>query len=119
MPKIRKTSNIKASGEPIDRRRVLLSGTALFGAAVLPSPARAADAGLMPAAEFLARTRAFVATLDPEKRKAATFAWNGSEWRGWNYFGAAGYIKPGLRLEQMNADQKTAAWNLLGTVFSP
>src|SRR5262249_30690361 len=27
--------------------------------------------------------------------------------------------KPGLRLEQMNAAQKAAAWNLLATVWSP
>ena len=26
------------------------------------------------------------------------------------YFGVAGFIKPGLRLEQMNAVQKAAAW---------
>jgi hypothetical protein len=29
------------------------------------------------------------------------------------------YIKPGLRLEQMNAAQKAAAWDLLATLFSP
>ena len=31
----------------------------------------------------------------------------------------AGFIKPGLRLEQMNAVQKAAAWDLLGVLFSP
>jgi hypothetical protein len=104
----------------IDRRRVVLSGTALLGAAVLPNGvAGAADAGLISAAELLAGVRAFLAKLEPEKRKAATFTWNGSEWRGWNYFGAAGFIKPGLRLEQMSAEQKAAAWNLLTTVLSP
>ena len=54
-----------------------------------------------------------------DQRKAASFAWNGSEWRGWNYFGATGYIKPGLRLEQMSAAQKEAAWDVLGAVWSP
>ena len=34
-------------------------------------------------------------------------------------FGSAGYIKPGFRLEQMNADQKAAAWDLLATVLRP
>ena len=110
----------RANGAHIDRRHVVLSGTALLGASVLPNtPALAADAGLIPAGELLAGVRAFLAKLDPEKRKTASFAWNGSEWRGWNYFGVTGYIKPGLRLEQMNADQKSAAWTLLGTVFSP
>ena len=52
------------------------------------------------------QVRAFLSGLEPDKRKAASFAWNGSEWRGWNYFGATGYIKPGLRLEQMSAAQK-------------
>ena len=30
-----------------------------------------------------------------------------------------GYIKPGLRLEQMSAAQKEAAWTVLATVWSP
>ena len=103
----------------MNRRRVVLSGTALLGTAGLPiGIADAADAGLGSAAELLAGVRAFQAKLEPDKRKAASFAWNGSEWRGWNYFGAAGYIKPGLRLEQMNSEQKIAAWSLLGTIFS-
>jgi hypothetical protein len=33
--------------------------------------------------------------------------------------GAGGFIKPGLRLERMNADQKTAAWDILSAVLSP
>src|SRR5262249_17956397 len=102
-----------------DRRSVVLAGTALLGMTVLPEAAAAADAGLAPAADLLARVRALLAALEPDKQKAASFAWNGAEWRGWNYFGAGGFIKPGLRLEQMNAAQKAAAWNLLATVWSP
>jgi hypothetical protein len=103
-----------------DRRGIVLGGAALIGAAALPGAAGAAAApGLAPAADLLNATRKFVATLEPDKRKAASFAWNGSEWREWNYFGVAGYIKPGLRLEQMNAGQKAAAWELLATVWSP
>ena len=49
----------------------------------------------------------------------ASFAWDGPEWRGWNYFGSSDFIKPGLRLERMNALQKAAAWDLLATVLSP
>jgi hypothetical protein len=103
-----------------DRRRVVLAGTALLGLAAWPSGVIAApDAGLAPAADLLAATRKFLSGLEPEKRKVASFAWNGPEWSGWNYFGVGGYIKPGLRLEQMSAAQKAAAWDLLATLLSP
>jgi hypothetical protein len=101
----------------LDRRRVILAGAALLGTAALPRAAQANDA-IAPAGELLAAVRKFLGSLEPEKRKAASFAWNGSEWRGWNYFGVGGYIKPGLRLEQMSAAQKAAAWDQLGTLFS-
>ena len=98
------------------RRAVILGGAAIVGAAALP---RAAQAGLASANDLLGATKKFVSTLDPDKLKAASFAWNGSEWRNWNYFGVAGYVKPGLRLEQMTAAQKAAAWDLLAAVWSP
>jgi hypothetical protein len=79
----------------------------------------AADQGLAPAGDLLGKVRSFMSGLDDDQRKAASFAWNGPEWRGWNYFGATGYIKPGLRLEQMSGVQKQAAWDVLGTVWSP
>jgi hypothetical protein len=98
----------------------MLSATALVGTAALPhGGVHAGETGLGFAADLLARTRAFVAKLDPERRNAASFAWDGPEWRNWNYFGIGGYIKPGLRLEQMTRDQKVAAWELLGSLFSP
>jgi hypothetical protein len=100
-----------------DRRHVIATGVALLGAAVLPAAA-AANNDLGSAADLLNKVRAFLAGLEPEKRKAASFTWNGSEWRGWNYFGASGYVKPGLRLEQMSAAQKEAAWNVLTAVWS-
>src|SRR5262245_6051697 len=102
-----------------DRRRVVFGATALFGAAALPDGAGAADDGLGSAADLLAATRKFLSGLEPAKRKAATFAWNGPEWSGWNYFGSAGFIKPGLRLEQMSSEQKALAWDLLATLLSP
>jgi hypothetical protein len=100
-----------------DRRSVIVAGAALLGTVALP--AAAAEEVLGPAGDLLGKVRAFLSVLEPDKRKAASFAWNGSEWRGWNYFGATGYIKPGLRLEQMSAGQKEAAWDLLGAVWSP
>lgn len=103
-----------------DRRRVVFGATALLGAAALPGGVPAAgDDGLGPAADLLAAMRTFLASLGPDQRKAASFAWNGPEWSGWNYFGSAGFIKPGLRLEQMSPAQKAAAWDLLATLLSP
>jgi Protein of unknown function (DUF3500) len=102
-----------------DRRRIVLAGATLIGAAAMPNAAAAAaEAGLAPAADLLARMRAFLSALEPDKRKAASFAWDGPEWHRWSYFGVGGFIKPGLRLEQMSAAQKAAAWDLLAAVFS-
>jgi hypothetical protein len=107
------------SAKEPNRRSVVLAGTALLGIAALPRATAAADAGLAPAADLLAATRSFLSGLEPDKRKAASFAWDGREWRGWNYFGSAGNIKPGLRLEQMSPAQKAVAWDLLATLLSP
>jgi hypothetical protein len=104
----------------LSRRRVILTASALAGMAALPKAALGApDAGLASAAELHANVRKWHSSLEPDKQKAASFAWNGAEWRGWNYFGVGGYVKPGLRLEQMNAAQKDAAWNVLAAVWSP
>ena len=105
------------SSPNLDRRGVILAGGALLGAAALPDVGTAA--GLAPAAAFTEAVRRLLASLEPEQRKAASFEWNGAEWRGWNYFGSASFIKPGLRLEQMNAAQKAAAWDVLAVLFSP
>jgi len=104
----------------MNRREVIAGGAAFAGAAALPvSRANAQSEGLGSASELTARVQKFVGTLDPERRKAASFPWGGPEWRGWNYFGASGYIKPGLRFEQMTAGQKEAGWELLSAVWSP
>jgi hypothetical protein len=99
------------------RRSILIAGTALVGAAALP--AIAAEIGLAPAANLLAAVRKWLDALDQERRQAASFRWDGSEWRRWNYFGVGGYIKPGLRLEQMSAAQKESAWAALAAIWSP
>jgi hypothetical protein len=104
----------------ISRREMIAGGAAIAGAAVLPgSHAAAQGEGLGSAGELTVRVQKFLATLDPERRKLATFPWGGSEWRGWNYFGASGYTKPGLRIEQLTAAQKDAGWELLSVVWSP
>jgi hypothetical protein len=103
-----------------DRRRLILAGTAFLGMSALPPPAAGAtEPGLGSAVDLLNTARRFLAGLEPDKRKAASFAWDGPEWRGWNYFGVGGYIKPGLRLEQMSPAQKAAAWDVLATLLSP
>ena len=102
-----------------DRRSVVLAGTALAGLLALSRAAVPAAPGLAPAADLLDASRRLLGSLTGDQRKAASFAWNGPEWTGWNYFGAAGYIKPGLRLEQMDAAQKAAAWDLLAALLSP
>ena len=103
-----------------DRREIIAGGAALAGMAALPSASAAAiDQGLAPAGDLLGRVSAFMSGLEPDKRKAASFAWNGPEWRGWNYFGVGGFVKPGLRLEQMSAAQKETAWDVLAAVWSP
>ncbi len=85
----------------LDRRNLILTGSAVIGMAALPKAALGvADAGLAPADELLRGVRALMASLETDKQKAASFAWNGPEWRSWNYFGATGYIKPGLRLSR-------------------
>src|SRR5215510_3942504 len=109
----------RTHGGPPDRRHVIATGAALVGAAALPRGAVAAEPALAPAADLLARVRAFLATLEPDKLKAASFAWDAPEWRRWSYFGADGFIKPGLRLEQMSAAQKAAAWDVLAAALSP
>lgn len=104
-----------------DRRDLLAVGTCLAAAAALPPGAviAAVPAGLAPAADLLDRTRRFMAMLEPAQARAAAFPWGGKQWRGWDYYGVDGYIKPGLRLEQMTPAQKAAAWELIGTLLSP
>lgn len=119
-----------------DRRSVVLAGAALVGMATWPKAATSepkaepkpatpapktavADPGLGSTAELSAATRKWLALLDGNAQKSALFAWNGSEWRNWNYFGVTGYIKPGLRIEQMDPATKAAGWDLLGKIWSP
>jgi hypothetical protein len=113
------TPNAGSAGPLPNRRSIVLAGSALLGMAALPTAGAIAAPGPAPAGDVSTAVRNFLSMLDPEQRKAASFEWNGREWSGWNYFGIGGFIKPGLRLEQMSPAQKTAAWDLLATLFSP
>ncbi len=106
-------------GLQIDRRGLLAGSAALAAAAALPASVQAQVQSLGSAGDFTKRVQAFLATLDPERAKAVRFPWGGNEWKSWNYFGASGYTKPGLRLEQLDAKQKEAGWNLLAATWSP
>jgi hypothetical protein len=101
-----------------DRRTVIAGGAAVLATATLPRVA-AAQSDLGSAEEALAATKAVLEALDTAQVKAMSFAFNAPQWRNWNYFGSGDNIKPGLRLEQMSAAQKAAAWNLLEALFSP
>lgn len=102
-------------------RRSLLATSA--AAAVVPAlPAFGAAPGPLPlgdASRLVERTLAWLGSLDPNQKAAASFPWAGDQWRSWSYFGVGGFSKPGLRLEQMLAPQKDAAWAMLAEVLSP
>ena len=103
----------------IGRRTVLVGGASAALAGLTLRPAMSAKLqSLASADQFTARVSDFVSALDDSKRKKATFSWNGSEWRSWNYFGGGGFIKPGLRLEEMSASERDATWNVLASVLS-
>jgi hypothetical protein len=109
--------------ESPDRRGVIAGGIALAGTALLlnsgATQPQSLGPTLGPATELRTAVEKFLKGLEPDKRKAATFAWNGREWRNWDYFGTGNNIKPGLRLEVMNAAQKAAAWDVLAVLLSP
>ncbi len=101
------------------RRDTMIALATLTGASVLPGAAHGAPSTLASAATLTQRTTAFLGGLDDGQRKAASFDWDGAQWKRWDYFGVSGYAKPGLRLEQMRAPQKDAAWSIFADVLSP
>ena len=103
----------------VDRRTALVAGAAALVAPALAGAARveaAIDFG--PASSIRKRASGFLAALSPEQRGRAMFAYGDVTWRGWNYFGVGGYIKPGLRLEEMTPAQKDLAWDLAAAILS-
>jgi Protein of unknown function (DUF3500) len=118
---LRATSRMGNSGEAmtISRRDILLTGAAIAAAPLLPHATFAAATDLGDAKQFRERVASFAAMLSPEESEAARFPFGGEVQANWNFMGAGGFIKPGFRLEQMSADQKTAAWDVLSAVLSP
>jgi Protein of unknown function (DUF3500) len=104
---------------PITRRDFIVTGVALAGAPFMPFPALSANPGLGDAKAFRERTAAFTSLLSSQESEAARFPFGGEVQAAWNFMGAGGFIKPGLRLEQMSETQKTGAWDMLSAVLSP
>jgi Protein of unknown function (DUF3500) len=102
------------------KRHALALGLAASLLPAFPNQILAATALDLGDAEPIRRQAVqFLATLDDAQRKRARFPVGGDVWRRWNYFGVGGYIKPGLRLEEMSASQKDAAWSLASSILSP
>lgn len=104
----------------LNRRGVLVAGaataiTCATGLSALSSPLES----LASSTRLRARVTEFLSVIDEGKRKLARFDWDGPEWRSWNYFGLGGFIKPGLRFEQMSETEQNAAWNILAELLSP
>jgi hypothetical protein len=103
----------------LDRRALLASGGGLVLAGLLGMPAFAISPDLGDAAEFRGRVQSFLALLAPEEAARARFPYGGDVQKSWNFMGGGGFIKPGLRLEEMSEAQKQAAWHMLSAVLSP
>lgn len=112
-----------AIGPDITRRAVVggLPAAAVVGSStglIAGLPKARADTVATPSGRVMAeRITAFMATLSPEQRETASFPFGGMQFRQWNYMTGSA-ISPGIRLEQMTADQKTSALNLLAASLS-
>ncbi len=104
----------------VDRRHFLLgaAGAAMLPFVSIPALAdTAADLGA--ASQFRERVTSLLAALQPGQKQRAMFPFGGDVQRNWNFMGIGGFIKPGLRLEEMDAAQKERAWDVLSSVMSP
>jgi hypothetical protein len=99
----------------ISRRNFLVATPALL----LPMKARAAsNTNLGDAAAFRTKAENFLAKLTPDQSAEAMFPFDGEVHKRWNFMGTGGFIKPGLRLENMNPALKDQAWDMLAQVLS-
>jgi hypothetical protein len=99
----------------INRRTILLAPAALLAA----STARASKVNLGDATTIRIKTETFLKGLEPEQTAEAMFPFGGEVQKRWNFMGTGGFIKPGVRLENMKSQQKDAAWDLLSAILSP
>jgi hypothetical protein len=100
----------------LTRRQIVLAPPALLTA----SAAQAATSpDLGDAAPVRAKAQTLLKQLTPEQSGEARFPLGGDVQASWNFMGAGGFIKPGVRLENMTPAQKDAAWDLLSAILSP
>jgi hypothetical protein len=62
--------------------------------------------------------QAYLATLGTIELSRSHYAIDDLEWRNWSNVDVGIYARQGISLEEMTADQKAAAWNLLDTSLS-
>ncbi len=74
-------------------------------------------AGPSPAAMTTAATQ-FLASLTPEQRQQATFAFDGTERTHWNFIPTESFPRNGLTIKQMTTSQRALAHALLKTGLS-
>jgi hypothetical protein len=98
-----------------NRRQVLFAAPALL---VPPRALAATGMDLGDASTFRAKAESFLAKLSPEQSAGARFPFGGEVQARWNFMGVGGFIKPGLRLEQMDSALKDQAWDLLSAILS-
>ncbi len=99
------------------RRDVILGGAAIAGLRCFPaSPARRRD--WRPRTIFSPQRRSSLRRWSRTSSRPRRFPGMDRSGGVGITFGASGYTKPGLRLEQMNATEKAAAWDLLSVMWS-
>ena len=69
-------------------------------------------------APVLEAANAFLATLDTAALSRSHFAIEDPEWRDWSNVDVGIFARRGISLEEMNEEQKAAAWNLLDRSLS-
>ncbi len=69
-------------------------------------------------APVLAAANALLAALDTAQLSRSHFAVEDPEWRDWSNVDVGIFARRGVSLEEMNAEQKAAAWNLLDRSLS-
>jgi Protein of unknown function (DUF3500) len=99
----------------LNRRHILFATPALL----MPVTLQAAEPiDLGDASALRSKAESFLAALSPEHAAEARFPFGGDVQKRWNFMGVGGFIKPGLRLEQMDSALKDKAWDMLTAVLS-
>lgn len=90
----------------------------LIAAAVLCGASNATSAQT-PTATIVRAANAFLATLDPKQKAAATFAYDDEKQRArWSNFPTAIFKRAGVRLGDLSPTQRTAAMTLVSSALS-